>query len=67
MLVFDPSKRLSVDEALKHPFLSTLYDPEADEKENDFFANYVCSCGVKPGSADACTTVNDPNTAASFY
>ena len=28
MLVFNPEKRISVDEALKHPFLNMLYCPE---------------------------------------
>ncbi|KAF6163078.1 hypothetical protein GIB67_001406 [Kingdonia uniflora] len=27
MLIFDPSKRISVTEALQHPFMSSLYDP----------------------------------------
>lgn len=30
MLVFDPSKRISVTEALQHPFMSPLYDPKSD-------------------------------------
>ncbi|GFS46477.1 mitogen-activated protein kinase 1 [Actinidia rufa] len=30
MLVFDPSKRISVTEALQHPFMSALYDPKCD-------------------------------------
>lgn len=30
MLVFDPSKRISVTEALQHPYMSALYDPNAD-------------------------------------
>ncbi|XP_068637165.1 mitogen-activated protein kinase homolog NTF3-like [Aristolochia californica] len=30
MLVFDPSKRISVTEALMHPYMSPLYDPNAD-------------------------------------
>ncbi|KAJ6814056.1 mitogen-activated protein kinase 4-like [Iris pallida] len=30
MLVFDPSKRISVTEALQHPYMSPLYDPNAD-------------------------------------
>ncbi|XP_078439105.1 mitogen-activated protein kinase 4-like [Wolffia australiana] len=29
MLVFDPSKRISVDEALQHPYMAPLYDPKA--------------------------------------
>ncbi|XP_065881894.1 mitogen-activated protein kinase homolog NTF3 [Euphorbia lathyris] len=27
MLIFDPSKRITVDEALQHPYMSSLYDP----------------------------------------
>ncbi|XP_058091949.1 mitogen-activated protein kinase homolog NTF3 [Magnolia sinica] len=30
MLVFDPSKRISVTEALRHPYMSPLYDPNSD-------------------------------------
>jgi len=30
MLVFDPSKRISVTEALEHPYMSPLYDPSAN-------------------------------------
>lgn len=30
MLVFDPSKRISVFEALRHPYMSQLYDPNMD-------------------------------------
>ncbi|XP_042425010.1 mitogen-activated protein kinase 4-like [Zingiber officinale] len=30
MLVFDPSKRISVDEALQHPYMSPLYDPNTN-------------------------------------
>lgn len=30
MLVFDPSKRVSVMEALQHPYMSPLYDPNTD-------------------------------------
>ncbi|KAL7598553.1 mitogen-activated protein kinase homolog NTF3 [Lactuca sativa] len=30
MLVFDPSKRISVTEALHHPYMSSLYDPRCD-------------------------------------
>ena len=28
MLKFDPAERITVDEALKHPYLSALHDPE---------------------------------------
>lgn len=30
MLVFDPSKRISVTEALQHPYMLPLYDPSCD-------------------------------------
>lgn len=30
MLVFDPSKRISVTEALQHPYMSPLYDPNCN-------------------------------------
>lgn len=30
MLVFDPSKRISVTEALEHPYMAPLYDPNAN-------------------------------------
>ncbi|CAH9054607.1 unnamed protein product [Cuscuta europaea] len=30
MLVFDPSKRISVSEALQHPYMSSLCDPNCD-------------------------------------
>ncbi|KAI5684155.1 hypothetical protein M9H77_05383 [Catharanthus roseus] len=30
MLVFDPSKRITVSEALSHPYLSDLYDPRCN-------------------------------------
>lgn len=30
MLVFDPSKRISVTDALQHPYMSPLYDPTCD-------------------------------------
>uniref|UniRef100_A0A1J3DJX7 mitogen-activated protein kinase n=1 Tax=Noccaea caerulescens TaxID=107243 RepID=A0A1J3DJX7_NOCCA len=30
MLVFDPSKRISVTEALQHPYMAALYDPNAN-------------------------------------
>eukprot|EP01013_Petalomonas_cantuscygni_P001956 TRINITY_DN11989_c0_g1_i1.p1 TRINITY_DN11989_c0_g1~~TRINITY_DN11989_c0_g1_i1.p1 ORF type:complete len:448 (+),score=108.22 TRINITY_DN11989_c0_g1_i1:117-1460(+) len=43
MLQFNPSKRISVDEALAHPFLADLHDP-ADE---------VCTCTSKFTFPDA--------------
>ncbi|XP_075511589.1 mitogen-activated protein kinase homolog NTF3-like isoform X2 [Primulina tabacum] len=30
MLIFDPSKRIGVTEALQHPYMSPLYDPRCD-------------------------------------
>ncbi|XP_045805467.1 mitogen-activated protein kinase homolog NTF3-like [Trifolium pratense] len=30
MLVFDPTKRIGVAEALQHPFMASLYDPNCD-------------------------------------
>lgn len=30
MLVFDPSKRITVTQALEHPYISSLYDPRCD-------------------------------------
>ncbi|KAK9038866.1 hypothetical protein V6N11_023709 [Hibiscus sabdariffa] len=30
MLIFDPSKRITVTEALQHPYMSTLYDPSCN-------------------------------------
>ena len=30
MLVFDPTKRISVAEALQHPYMAPLYDPNSD-------------------------------------
>lgn len=30
MLVFDPSKRISVDDALKHPYLADMHDPSIE-------------------------------------
>lgn len=34
MLVLDPSKRIRVDEALRHPYISNLYDPAMDHPSN---------------------------------
>mgnify|MGYP004724514967 FL=1 len=30
MLVYDPTKRISVTEALQHPYMAPLYDPSCD-------------------------------------
>lgn len=37
MLVFDPSKRITVEEALAHPYLSTLHDPAEEPVANVSF------------------------------
>ncbi|KAJ4459676.1 putative Extracellular signal-regulated kinase 1 [Paratrimastix pyriformis] len=34
MLVFDPSKRITVEEALAHPYLATLHDPAEEPVAN---------------------------------
>lgn len=31
MLVIDPDKRISVDEALRHPYITVWYDPAEAE------------------------------------
>ncbi len=35
LLIFDPNKRITIEEALKHPFLEALHCPE-DEVTNFF-------------------------------
>eukprot|EP00612_Vaucheria_litorea_P003876 CAMPEP_0171465306 /NCGR_PEP_ID=MMETSP0945-20130129/8397_1 /TAXON_ID=109269 /ORGANISM="Vaucheria litorea, Strain CCMP2940" /LENGTH=510 /DNA_ID=CAMNT_0011992807 /DNA_START=126 /DNA_END=1658 /DNA_ORIENTATION=+ len=32
MLILDPAKRITVDEALEHPFLASLHDPQVEPK-----------------------------------
>ena len=39
MLVVDPEQRISIDEALKHPYLRELHDPE-DEPVSDLLDSY---------------------------
>ncbi|MEE6516074.1 hypothetical protein FKM82_025287 [Ascaphus truei] len=36
MLVIDPDKRISVDEALRHPYISVWYDPAEAEAVSCF-------------------------------
>jgi serine/threonine protein kinase len=39
MLAFDPSKRCTVEEALAHPYLASLHDPE-EEPQCDAIFNF---------------------------
>jgi len=41
MVVFDPQKRISVTDALQHPYLSHLHDPD-DEPSCPSFFDYDC-------------------------
>lgn len=45
MLTFNPNKRISVEEALAHPYLEQYYDPTDEvpyEKKNCHFYYFVC-------------------------
>lgn len=45
MLTFNPNKRISVEEALAHPYLEQYYDPTDEvpyEKGNRHFYYFVC-------------------------
>jgi mitogen-activated protein kinase 1/3 len=35
MLVFNPARRFTVEEALRHPYLSEYYDSEDEEDANE--------------------------------
>lgn len=37
MLVIDASKRISVDEALQHPYINVWYDPSEAEAVSSWF------------------------------
>ncbi|PRP79086.1 extracellular signal-regulated protein kinase [Planoprotostelium fungivorum] len=37
MLAFDPAKRCTVEQALEHPYLATLHDPEEEPVSNSVF------------------------------
>lgn len=37
MLVIDPDKRISVDEALRHPYITVWYDPAEAEAVSIYF------------------------------
>ena len=39
MLAFNPAKRITVDEALKHPYIEAFHDPE-DEPEAEDWIDY---------------------------
>lgn len=38
MLVIDPDKRISVDDALQHPYISVWYDPSEVEAVSKLFS-----------------------------
>lgn len=42
MLVIDPDKRISVDEALRHPYITVWYDPAEAEAVSTCFPRLVC-------------------------
>lgn len=58
MLIIDPAKRISVDEALQHPYINVWYDPaeveavsgllEEDELSIDFYSQLGLWTGVPP-------------------
>lgn len=37
MLAFDPAKRCTVEQALEHPYLASLHDPEEEPVANSSF------------------------------
>lgn len=52
MLVIDPDKRISVDEALRHPYITVWYDPAEAEAvsvglsgSGHLPCSSVCLCG----------------------
>lgn len=49
MLVIDASKRISVDEALQHPYINVWYDPSEVEAVgvDFFFFFFYSSVGVR--------------------
>lgn len=64
MLIIDPAKRISVDEALQHPYINVWYDPaevEAvsglleEELSIDFFSQLGLRTGVPPVYPAVCT------------
>lgn len=44
MLVIDASKRISVDEALQHPYINVWYDPSEAEAVSAFFNVWRIYC-----------------------
>lgn len=46
MLVIDPDKRISVDEALRHPYITVWYDPAEAEAVSICFEK---TCMWRPG------------------
>lgn len=43
MLIIDPAKRISVDEALQHPYINVWYDPAEVEAVSQLFVCGWCS------------------------
>lgn len=41
MLVIDASKRISVDEALQHPYINVWYDPSEAEAVSSWFRSLL--------------------------
>ena len=41
MLTFNPHQRITVEQALAHPYLEQYYDPEDEVLDIRLFANYV--------------------------
>lgn len=42
MLVIDPDKRISVDEALRHPYITVWYDPAEAEAVSSLWKKCLC-------------------------
>lgn len=64
MLIIDPAKRISVDEALQHPYINVWYDPaeveavsglEEEELSIDFYSQLGLWTGVPPVYTAVCT------------
>ena len=45
MLVIDPDKRISVDEALRHPYITVWYDPAEAESVSIYFEELCLKAG----------------------
>jgi len=49
LLVFNPKKRITIEEALEHPFISLYRDPEAEEDEADSDVQFSHSESITSG------------------